>query len=54
MIIKSLTAVSVMLILFVIVSMLAVILIGGWKNLTWEFLSQFPKEGMTKEAYFRP
>ena len=43
---------SVLLILFVIVSMLAVIFIGGWKNLTWEFLTQFPSEGMTKGGIF--
>ena len=50
--IKSLTAMSVVLILFVTVSMLTVIFIGGWKHLTWEFLSQFPKEGMTKGGIF--
>jgi len=51
-IIKSLSAVSVILILFVTISMLTVIFIGGWKNLTWEFLSQFPREGMTKGGIF--
>jgi phosphate transport system permease protein len=51
-IIKSITAMSVMLILFVTISMLAVIFIGGWKHLTWEFLSQFPKDGMTKGGIF--
>ena len=51
-IIKSISAVSVILILFVTVSMLTVIFIGGWENLTWEFLSQFPKEGMTKGGIF--
>lgn len=51
-IIKSLTGVSVLLILFVIVSMLAVIFAGGWKTLTWEFLTQFPAEGMTKGGIF--
>lgn len=51
-IIKSLSAMSVILILFVTISMLTVIFIGGWKNLTWEFLSQFPREGMTKGGIF--
>jgi phosphate transport system permease protein len=50
--IKSITAVCVVLILFVTVSMLTVIFIGGWKNLTWEFLSQFPRDGMTKGGIF--
>jgi len=51
-IIKNLTGVSVLLILFVIVSMLVVIFVGGWKNLTWEFLSRFPSEGMTRGGIF--
>jgi phosphate transport system permease protein len=51
-VIKNLTGVSVLLILFVIVSMLTVIFIGGWKNLTWEFITQFPREGMTKGGIF--
>jgi phosphate transport system permease protein len=46
--IKSLTGVCVLLIIFIIVSILSVILIGGWQNLTWKFLSEFPQEGMTK------
>jgi phosphate transport system permease protein len=51
-IIKSLTGMSVILILFITISMLAVIFVGGWKSLTWEFLSEFPKEGMTKGGIF--
>jgi len=46
--VKSLTAICVLLIIFIIVSVLVVILIGGWKNLTWEFLTEFPREGMTR------
>ena len=42
-IIKSLTGVCVLLIIFIIVSILSVIVIGGWQNLTWEFLTRFPK-----------
>ena len=49
---KGLTALCVLLILFVIVAILVVTFIGGWKNLTWEFLTQFPREGMTKGGIF--
>jgi phosphate transport system permease protein len=51
-VIKSLTGMSVLLIFFVIISMLAVIFVGGWKSLTWEFLSQFPRDGMTRGGIF--
>ncbi len=49
---KSLTALCVLLILFVIVAILVVTFIGGWKSLTWEFLTQFPREGMTQGGIF--
>ena len=51
-VITALTAVSVILILFVIISILTITVIGGWKNLTWEFLTEFPKDGMTKGGIF--
>jgi phosphate transport system permease protein len=51
-IIKSLTGVCVLLIIFIIVAILSVIVIGGWQNLTWEFLTRFPEEGMTKGGIF--
>jgi len=51
-IIKSLTGMSVLVILFVIVAMLTIILIGGRERLTWEFLTRFPSEGMTKGGIF--
>jgi phosphate transport system permease protein len=41
-----------MLIIFVIVSILAVTIVGGWPNLNWTFLSEFPKDGMTKGGIF--
>jgi phosphate transport system permease protein len=47
-IIKSLTGVCVLLIVFFIVSILSVIVIDGWHNLNWKFLSEFPADGMTK------
>lgn len=50
--IKNLTGISVLLILFVIVSILTITFIGGWKSLTWEFITQFPREGMTKGGIF--
>jgi phosphate transport system permease protein len=51
-VVKTLAGTSVLLILFVIVSILTVTFIGGWKNLTWEFFTEFPKEGMTKGGIF--
>src|SRR4030042_5423227 len=46
--IKSLTGICVLLIIYIIVSVLAVVIIGGWENLTWEFLTEFPQDGMTR------
>jgi len=51
-IIKSLTGVSVLLILFVIVSILVITFAGGWKTLSWEFITSFPTDGMTKGGIF--
>jgi phosphate transport system permease protein len=51
-IVESLTGISVLLIIFVIVSILAVTIVGGWPNLNWTFLSEFPKDGMTKGGIF--
>lgn len=50
--IKSLTGISVLLILFVIVAILTITFIGGWNNLTWGFISEFPREGMTRGGIF--
>jgi phosphate transport system permease protein len=52
MIIESLTGVSVLLIVFIIVSILAITIKGGWTNLNWKFLSEFPRDGMTKGGIF--
>ena len=49
---KSLTAVSALLIIIIIVAILLIIIIGGWKSLSWEFLTQFPREGMTEGGIF--
>jgi phosphate transport system permease protein len=51
-IVEAMTGVSVLLIIFVIVSILAVTIIGGWPNLNWSFLSEFPRDGMTKGGIF--
>lgn len=49
---KSFTLVSVLFILFAIVGILIIVISGGWKNLTWEFITQFPTHGMTKGGIF--
>jgi phosphate transport system permease protein len=51
-IVEGLTGVSVLVIIFIIVSILAVTIVGGWPNLNWTFLSEFPKDGMTKGGIF--
>jgi phosphate transport system permease protein len=51
-IVISLTAASVLLILFVIIAILIITFAGGWKTFTWEFITQFPAEGMTKGGIF--
>jgi len=48
----SLTGVSVLLILFVIAAILVITVAGGWKNLTWSFFTEFPREGMTRGGIF--
>jgi phosphate transport system permease protein len=51
-IIESLTGLSVLLIIFIIVSVLAVTIKGGWQSLSWKFLTEFPRDGMTKGGIF--
>jgi phosphate transport system permease protein len=51
-IVEGITGVSVLVIIFIIVSILAVTIVGGWPNLNWSFLSEFPKDGMTKGGIF--
>lgn len=51
-IVKSITAICVLLILFVIVAIFTITFIGGWKSLTWEFITEFPQDGMTKGGIF--
>jgi phosphate transport system permease protein len=51
-IVESLTGLSVLLIIFIIISILGVTIKGGWPNLSWKFLVEFPKDGMTKGGIF--
>jgi len=51
-IVEGITGVSVLLIIFIIVSILAVTIVGGWSKLNWSFLSEFPKDGMTRGGIF--
>ena len=51
-IIESVTGLSVLVIIFIIVSILIITIIGGWPNLNLKFLSEFPKDGMTKGGIF--
>jgi phosphate transport system permease protein len=51
-IVEGITGVSVLAIIFIIVSILAITIVGGWPNLNWTFLSEFPKDGMTKGGIF--
>lgn len=46
------TASSVVVIIAVIVLIIAIILKGGWSQLTWEFLTAFPENGMTEGGIF--
>jgi phosphate transport system permease protein len=49
---EGITGISVLVIIFIIVSILAITIVGGWPNLNWRFLSEFPKDGMTKGGIF--
>lgn len=51
-VVKSFTAISVLLIIFLIVAMLGVIFSGGWSRLSYEFLTEFPRDGMTRGGIF--
>lgn len=47
-----LTGTAVLLILAILGVILGTVIIGGYKSLSWEFLSQPPTEGMTKGGIF--
>jgi phosphate transport system permease protein len=46
------SAFSVVLILAIIVIMIVIIVIGGKHTLSWEFITSFPTDGMTKGGIF--
>ncbi|MBU1356349.1 MAG: phosphate ABC transporter permease PstA [Candidatus Edwardsbacteria bacterium] len=47
-----LTGSAVLLILAILVIILGTVIIGGYKSISWEFLTQAPTEGMTKGGIF--
>lgn len=49
---SSITALSAMIIIALVLVIFTTIIIGGLPNLTWEFLTAEPKEGMTKGGIF--
>jgi phosphate transport system permease protein len=50
--VEGLTALSVIIIVFIILSILGVVISGGWTNLNLKFLTEFPRDGMTKGGIF--
>ncbi len=48
----ALTAFCAFIIILAIVTVLSNIVVGGWYSLTWEFLADVPKEGMTEGGIF--
>jgi len=50
--IEGLTLTSALFIIAIVVVMITVIFIGGKDQLSWEFLTQFPEDGMTKGGIF--
>jgi phosphate transport system permease protein len=51
-VIESLTLSSALVIIAIVVVMMTVIVIGGKDQFTWEFLTSFPEDGMTKGGIF--
>lgn len=51
-IVEGITGLSVLLIIFIIVSILGITIAGGWPKLNLTFLSEFPRDGMTKGGIF--
>ncbi len=49
---EGITLVSALIIIAILVVMLVVIIIGGKSMFTWEFLTSFPTDGMTKGGIF--
>jgi phosphate transport system permease protein len=49
---EGLTLTSALVIIAIVVVMVTVIVIGGKNQISWEFLTSFPKDGMTKGGIF--
>jgi phosphate transport system permease protein len=49
---SSITALCAMIIIALVLTIFMTVIIGGMPNLTWEFLTAEPKEGMTKGGIF--
>jgi len=50
--IEGLTLTSALVIIAIVIVMVTVIVIGGKDQISWEFLTSFPEEGMTKGGIF--
>ncbi len=50
--VEGLTILAVVVIIFIIVSILGIMISGGWSRLSLKFLSEYPKDGMTKGGIF--
>jgi phosphate transport system permease protein len=50
--IEGLTLSSALIIIAIVVVMITVIVIGGKEQISWEFLTSFPEDGMTKGGIF--
>jgi phosphate transport system permease protein len=48
----TLSAASAFVIIAVVIFVMGTIVLGGWKTLTWEFLTAAPSEGMTEGGIF--
>jgi len=51
-IIEGFTGLSVLVIILIIFLILFTVVKGGWPNLNWKFISDYPREGMTKGGIF--
>jgi phosphate transport system permease protein len=50
--IEGFTLTSAIVIIAIVIVMITVIIVGGKDQLSWEFLTSFPKDGMTKGGIF--
>lgn len=50
--IQTITAIAAFIILLIVFVIMYSIISGGWREITWEFLTTAPEEGMTKGGIF--